>query len=171
MMASGGSRWAAIRYVRRIQLACGFVASASGLAALVALLTVSRVPTLVWDRSPRSGVVPTMQFVPLIQAVNPPAAWWLLIGCVTLCTLAVGVCAAFGVRTGERRWRWLLTGCGILVAVCLMVLARGSLSLFEDGPVLFVPSLAPILACIGLSFLSDRPSGQGPTGKRLGWSS
>ena len=172
MVPSGGSRWAAIRNVRRIQLTCGLAASASGLAALVALLSVPRVPVWVWDRFPQPGVVPTghVHFVSLIQAVEPPLVWWLLVAGVTLGALAVGVCAAFVIRTEERRWRRMLVACGMLVVVGLAVLAGGSLSLFEDGPVLFVPSLVPILACIGLSFLSGRRPGPGVAGERLRWS-
>jgi hypothetical protein len=86
-----------------------------------------------------------------------------LVAGVTLTALAVGVCAAFDVfalQTHGRPWCRRLVASGLLETTGLVVLAAGSLSLFAEGPVVFVPSLAPMLACIGLSLLSGR--GVGP---------
>ena len=150
----------ALRNTREWMLLSGLATSLSGCAALLYMLYAPRLPILDLPPPPlRYHAFPEhLHHVSLIQALSPPLAWWLLVAGLVLSAVGVGGCSVLYARTAERRWRRTLAGLGALYVVDLLVLARGSLDLFENGPVVFVPTLALIIACIALSFLAGRKS-------------
>ncbi len=148
----------AVPNTRGWMLLCGLASSLSGCAALLYLLYAPRVPILYAPPWTYAHSQEHYHYVPFSQAFSPPLAWWLLVAGLVLFAAGVGLCSVLYARTEERRWRMMLAVLGALYAVDLLVLASGSLSTFEDGPVVFVPTLVLVIACLALSFLSGSTS-------------